>query len=102
MFRCTDSVWEDGWLDNPVTQWRMAIEVKYEGPFERLECWLWTIDRRTHLLRREVASGSLRGRLAILAEALDRYWRNWYVRRGRWPSDRWLRRMPDQAGKLPR
>ena len=90
-WKCTDRVWKDGWLDDPATQWRMMIEVRYEGPFERIECWLWTIDRKTRLLRREVSNTSVRGRLAILAEALDQRWRNWYVRRGMYPSDRWRR-----------
>ena len=83
-----------GWLEDPAAQWRLAINVWYEGPFERAGYWLLAIDRTTNEIWREVPDGSLQNWLANRAEALDRAWRGWYVRRRRWPPDRWVRKVP--------
>ena len=79
------------WLGDPETSWRMMIHLWYEGPFEQAEYWFLAIDRDTNETWREVRPGTLRNWLANRAEALDRAWRGWYVRRRRWPPDRWRR-----------
>lgn len=81
-------------LDDPVVQRRLLLHIRYEGPFERVMNWLWCLDPVTNEILREVPEGSPRNWLACRAEALDRAWREWYVRRRRMPSGRWRRKPP--------
>ncbi len=88
---------DTAWLDDPAVLRRLAIHMKYTGPFERVMNWLWCLDPVTCEITREVPDGSLRGWLACRAEFLDRAWREWHVRH-RMPPDRWLRKLrpPDR------
>lgn len=90
-----------GFPDDPATLWRMTIQIRYEGPFDRLGNWLLCIDPVTCEILREVPAGSLRDWLAARAERLDAIWRGWYVRHGRYPPDRWRRRLTPEARENP-
>lgn len=75
---------------------RLLLSIMYSGPYEKIEAWAWTIDRRTLEIRKEIPEGSWRDRLASWAERKDHAWRERYVDQGIHPRKIWLRRTNEE------
>lgn len=76
----------------------LRILIFYEGPFDRMACWLWRVKSTEPPTKKEVLDGSFRDRLACICDRLDLRWRFYYASRGKTPHPRWKRRI-DPLGR---